>query len=133
MDRTEQLPDRYVKVGSVNTRYWQLGSSGSPIVLLHGGGGYIELWKHNIFELAKHHRVYAFDMVGAGRSDKPDAKYTFDFMARFTRDFMKVLDIPQASFIGTSAGGGAALALTLNFLELVDRNYGRRSGRKTND
>jgi pimeloyl-ACP methyl ester carboxylesterase len=27
----------------------------------------------NTFELAKHHRVYAFDMVGAGRSDKPSA------------------------------------------------------------
>ncbi|KAF3889804.1 MULTISPECIES: alpha/beta fold hydrolase [Nostocales] len=120
MNRTEQLQDRYVKVGSVNTRYWQIGDSGSTVILLHGGGGYIELWKHNIFELAKHHRVYAFDMVGAGRSDKPDAKYTFDFMAQFTRDFMKALDIARASLIGTSAGGGVALTFTLNFPELVE-------------
>lgn len=121
MDRTEQLTDQYVKVRSVNTRYWQAGDSGETIILLHGGGGYIELWKHNIFELAKHHRVYAFDMVGAGRSDKLDADYTFDFMAQFTRDFMQVLDIPKASLIGTSAGGGVALTIALNFPELVDR------------
>jgi pimeloyl-ACP methyl ester carboxylesterase len=118
---TEQLQDQYVKVGSVNTRYWQAGSSGNTVILLHGGGGYIELWKHNIFELAKHHRVYAFDMVGAGRSDKPHADYTFDFMAQFTRDFMKVLDISKASLIGTSAGGGVALTVALKFSEFVDR------------
>jgi 4,5:9,10-diseco-3-hydroxy-5,9,17-trioxoandrosta-1(10),2-diene-4-oate hydrolase len=121
MDRTEQLEDQYVKVGSVNTRYWQAGNSGNLVILLHGGGGYIELWKHNIFELAKRCRVYAFDMVGAGRTDKVDADYTFDFMAQFTRDFMEALDISKASFIGTSAGGGVALTLTLDFPELVDR------------
>jgi pimeloyl-ACP methyl ester carboxylesterase len=121
MNQTKQLRDQYVKVGAVNTRYWQAGDSGSPVILLHGGGGYIELWKHNIFELATHHRVYAFDMVGAGRSDKLDADYTFDFMAHFTRDFMKALDIPKASLIGTSAGGGVALTFALNFPELVDR------------
>ena len=121
MDRTEQLEDRYVKVGPVNTRYWLVGNSGNSVILLHGGGGYIELWKHNILELAKHHCVYAFDMVGAGRTDKADADYTFDFMAQFTRDFMKALNISKASFIGTSAGGGVALTLTLNFPELVDR------------
>lgn len=105
----------------MNTRYWQAGNSGSTVILLHGGGGYIELWKHNIFELAKHHRVYAFDMVGAGRSDKPNADYTFDFMAQFTRAFIQVLDISKASLIGTSAGGGVALTLALNFPEFVDR------------
>ncbi|MBD2101661.1 alpha/beta fold hydrolase [Leptolyngbya sp. FACHB-261] len=121
MSRTEQLQDQYVKVGSVNTRYWQAGDSGKTVILLHGGGGYIELWKHNIFELAKHHRVYAFDMVGAGRSDKPDADYTFDFMAQFTRDFMKALEISKASLIGASAGGGVALTFAMDFPELVDR------------
>jgi pimeloyl-ACP methyl ester carboxylesterase len=121
MNRTEQLQDQYVKVSSVNIRYWQAGDLGNTVILLHGGGGYIELWKHNIFELAKHHRVYAFDMVGAGRSDKPDTDYTCDFMAQFTRDFMKALDISKASLIGTSAGGKVALTFTLNFPELVDR------------
>jgi pimeloyl-ACP methyl ester carboxylesterase len=121
MSKTEQLQDQYVKIGSVNARYWQAGDSGSIVFLLHGGGGYIELWKQNILELATHHRVYAFDMVGAGRSDKPNADYTFDFMAHFTRDFMKALDISKASLIGTSAGGGVALTFALKFPELVDR------------
>ncbi|WP_199349770.1 hypothetical protein [Nostoc flagelliforme] len=40
MSFTQHLQDQYIKVGSVNTRYWQLGEEGSEIVLLHGGGGY---------------------------------------------------------------------------------------------
>jgi pimeloyl-ACP methyl ester carboxylesterase len=120
MDRTDRLEDRYIKVGEVNTRYWQIGDAGSTVILLHGSGGYIELWKHNIYELAKYHRVYAFDMVGAGRSDKPDVDYTFDFMAQFTRDFMKALDISHASLIGASAGGGVVLTFALNFPQAID-------------
>ena len=122
MNQTENLPkDLYVKIGSVTTRYWQVGDSGSTVILLHGGGGYVELWKDNIFDLAKQHRVYAFDMVGAGRTEQPNADYTFDFMAQFTRDFMEVLGISKATLIGTSAGGGVALTFTLKFPDLVDR------------
>ncbi|NJL22839.1 MAG: alpha/beta fold hydrolase [Leptolyngbyaceae cyanobacterium SM1_3_5] len=116
-----KLQDQYVKVGSVNTRYWQVGDSGSVIILLHGGGGFIELWKNNVLELAKHHRVYAFDMVGAGRSDKPDTAYTFEFMAQFTQAFMQALGIPHASLIGASAGGAVATTVAMKFPKLVDR------------
>ncbi|MBW4605611.1 MAG: alpha/beta fold hydrolase [Calothrix sp. FI2-JRJ7] len=121
MSLTELPLNQYIKIESVNTRYWQLGENGSIVILLHGGGGYIELWKHNIFELAKHHRVYAFDMVGSGLTDKPGAKYTFDFMANFTRQFMQALDIQKASLIGASAGGGVALTVAIKFPELVDK------------
>ncbi|WP_199349772.1 alpha/beta fold hydrolase [Nostoc flagelliforme] len=79
------------------------------------------MWKYNIFELAKHHRVYAFDMVGAGRTDKPDAKYTFDFMAKFTHSLMEALNIPHANLIGASAGGGVALTFALKFPNRVDK------------
>lgn len=121
MTRNDLPEDRYVTVGSVNTRYWHVGDSGQTVILLHGGGGYIELWKHNIFDLAKHHRVYAFDMVGAGRSDRPQTAYTFEYMAQFTRDFMTALNIPSAVLVGASAGGGVALTVTLDFPEVVDR------------
>lgn len=46
MNSTDQLQERYVNVGSIDTRYWQAGDSGNVFILLHGGGGYIELWKY---------------------------------------------------------------------------------------
>ena len=27
--------DRYIKVGTINTRYWAAGSQGSPVILIH--------------------------------------------------------------------------------------------------
>ena len=63
-------PDRYIKVGDINTRYRAAGDKGSAIVLVHGLGGFIENWVYNVNALAEQHRVYAMDLVGFGRSDK---------------------------------------------------------------
>jgi 4,5:9,10-diseco-3-hydroxy-5,9,17-trioxoandrosta-1(10),2-diene-4-oate hydrolase len=93
--------DQYIKVGSVKTRYWVLGDKGLIVILLHGGGGFIECWLDNIFALAQYHRVYAFDMVGAGRSDKPDSQnYACDDWVRFLKSFMDVLQIERATLRG---------------------------------
>ncbi|MDZ4871644.1 MAG: hypothetical protein CLLPBCKN_001032 [Chroococcidiopsis cubana SAG 39.79] len=35
MNQTQVPVDRYVKVDSINTRYWMMGS-GNPVILLHG-------------------------------------------------------------------------------------------------
>ncbi len=67
----ESLPqDRYVKVGNINTRFWQAGDTGSAVVMVHGTGGSIENWERNINVLAGRYRVYAMDLLGFGRTDK---------------------------------------------------------------
>ena len=48
--------DLYIQVGDIKARYWQIGSEGSPIVLVHGLGGCIENWELNLAELSKKHR-----------------------------------------------------------------------------
>lgn len=67
----EPAADKYVKVDGVKTRYWSLGDQGNPVVLIHGIGGFVENWGPNVAALAQRHRVYALDLVGFGRSDKP--------------------------------------------------------------
>jgi 4,5:9,10-diseco-3-hydroxy-5,9,17-trioxoandrosta-1(10),2-diene-4-oate hydrolase len=119
---TLKIPqDEYVKVGSVKTRYWRAGDKGSPVILLHGGGGSVEFWLYNIPVLAKHHRVYAFDMVGSGLSDKPSATYCLTYQAQFIKDFMETLGIDRATLIGNSMGGGAALQFALLFPERLHK------------
>lgn len=119
---TLKIPqDEYVKVGSVKTRYWRAGNKGSPVILLHGGGGSVEFWLYNIPVLAKHHRVYAFDMVGSGLSDKPSATYCLTYQAQFIKDFMEALGIDRATLIGNSMGGGAALQFALLFPERLHK------------
>jgi pimeloyl-ACP methyl ester carboxylesterase len=117
-----KLPkDRYIKIGQINTRYWYVGDSGSPIVLLHGAGSSIEAWSQNIQALAQNHQVYAFDMVGSGLSDKPIENYSLGYQGQFLRDFINALKLQYATFIGHSVGASLALKLALESPERVER------------
>jgi pimeloyl-ACP methyl ester carboxylesterase len=113
--------DRYIQVNGINTRYWQMGDRGSKIILLHGGNGSIEFWLYNLPALAKHHRVYAFDMVGSGKSDFPIASYSLTDQAEFLAGFMSALNIDSATLIGNSMGGGVALKFTRLYSDRVDK------------
>ena len=103
------------------TPYWIIGTQGAPMILLHGGGGSIEVWVYTVRELAQHYRVFAFDMVGTGLSDKPVVPYSLDYQLQFVSKFLDILDIQQASFIGHSMGGSIALKLALESPERVQK------------
>jgi pimeloyl-ACP methyl ester carboxylesterase len=119
MNTKQSLQDRYIKVGSINTRYWSAGTQGSPVILLHGGGSSIEVWSYTVPALAQHHRVFAFDMVGTGLSDKPVMSYSLDYQLQFLTRFLDTLNIQQANLIGNSMGGSVALKFALESPERV--------------
>jgi len=112
---------QYTKVGQINTRFWALGDKGSTVLLIHGIGGALEDWILNANDLAKHHRVYALDLVGSGHSDKPSVSYSFSYMAQFVKDFMEAENIDSASLIGHSLGGGVSLQFSIQFPDKVEK------------
>jgi pimeloyl-ACP methyl ester carboxylesterase len=116
-----QPPDLYISVNGINTRYWHMGDNGSTIILLHGGNGSIEFWLYNIANLARHHQVYAVDMVGSGKSDYPDGSYSLAYQADFLHGFMAALELDAATLIGNSMGGGVALEFTRLYPDRVDK------------
>lgn len=118
---TQDPKVQYTKVGQINTRFWALGNEGSTVLLIHGLGGSLEDWILNAEVLAKHHRVYALDLVGSGHSDKPSASYSFSYMAQFVKDFMEAERIDRASLIGHSLGGGISLQFSIQFPSKVEK------------
>lgn len=113
--------DRYVQIGSVNTRFWAVGEQGPPVVLVHGLGGHVEDWAQNIRPLAGRHRVYALDLVGCGRSDKPAGGYSFTGLVEFVHRFVRSQGIERASLVGHSLGGAVSLQFALHFPQLVEK------------
>jgi len=101
--------DKYIKIGNINTRYWDEGGKGSNVILIHGLGASADIWMHNISAIASGYRVYVPDLVGFGHSEKPEVQYSPTCMAAFINDFMTALSIKDACLIGQSLGGGVAL------------------------
>ncbi len=99
-----QTPQARETIG-VKVRYVMEGQ-GPAVLLVHGLGASLAVWGENIPSLAKEHTVYALDMPGNGKSDKPrELSYDAVSGAHFLVRFMDALGINSATLIGNSAGG----------------------------
>jgi 4,5:9,10-diseco-3-hydroxy-5,9,17-trioxoandrosta-1(10),2-diene-4-oate hydrolase len=110
-----------VTIDGVNLHYF-CGGSGPPLVLVHGLGSSAAVeFYYNLEPLAAHHRVFAIDLPGFGRSDKPVLEYTIDLFVRAVSDLMACEGIERAAVMGVSMGGRVALGLALDSPEKVER------------
>ena len=86
---------------------------GPIVVFLHGHLGWSYTFRRTIAELAKTHRVIALDLLGFGRSQKPETALTPAEHARIVCDFLSGKGIENATLVAHEAGvaiGMAALA-----------------------
>jgi len=94
---------------------------GPATVLIHGLGGFSESWRHNIPELARHSRVIALDLPGAGRSGKPRRAYTLEFLAQALDRLLLTLGVDRVHLVGHSLGGAVAARYALDHPGRVER------------
>lgn len=100
-----------------------------PVVLLHGCGldAASVSYRYLVPELAADRRVYALDLPGHGRSEKPKVRYTTEFFEGVLDAFRESEGLERPALVGISMGGGVALSHALRReverLVLVD-SYG---------
>ncbi len=99
---------------------WVCGD-GPPVVLIHGLGASVEFWERNIIALGERFRVYAFDLVGFGRTDKPDVVPSLDIAVRHVVGFLDAQGVARASLVGNSMGGLIALLTAARFPQRVHK------------
>lgn len=109
-----------IKANGVNL-YYEIHGQGAPLVLINGLNTELTEYEPIVRPLAQRFRVLTFDNRGAGRSDKPDIPYSIEVMADDTAALMRAVGFEQANIIGISMGGRIALALALNYPQLVKR------------
>lgn len=111
-ERSEPIRSRFVNVDGIRTHYLDAGD-GPVVVLLHSGefGGSAELcWEFNIAALARNFRVIAPDWLGFGQTDKlRDFVSGSDRMVRHLGDFLEVMAVDEADFVGASMGATTLL------------------------
>src|SRR6202521_36669 len=113
------LSSGFIELGSLRVHH-TYGGRGSPVLFIHGLGssGYIE-WRFNLETLSDRHRVYAPDLPGFGRTEKPRARYGIPYFTRFIERYMEDRGLRSAAVVGASLGGRIALELALENPRLV--------------
>jgi pimeloyl-ACP methyl ester carboxylesterase len=106
--------EHHIDVGGLPTRYPRAGTTGPPLVLLHGAGDNALDWQWVMPTLARTRRVYAVDLPGSGDSVKPDVDYSPAFIIQFLSAFLDALEVERAAVVGNSLGGLVGLRLALS-------------------
>lgn len=103
--------------------YLHAGRAGAPVVvLLHGLASDSETWDRCVAPLAQRGlEVFALDLIGHGRSDKPRRSYLLDDFADSLRDTFDALGIASATVCGHSLGGAIGAHFGYRSSERVER------------
>jgi pimeloyl-ACP methyl ester carboxylesterase len=119
---TKTWTEKYVDLSHGKTRYWEAGS-GYPTILIHGAGWMsgCETWVLNIGPLAEKLRVLAIDCLNWGPCDVFNQELSFAYLVDHVREFMDVLGIEKANFVGHSMGGWIVTLLAYESPERVNK------------
>lgn len=82
-----------------------------PILLVHGFGASTDHWRKNIQGLQQDFEVWAIDLLGFGRSAKPNLQYSGDLWRDQLHDFVTEIVGRPAVLVGNSLGGYASLCV----------------------
>ena len=137
-DRFVDLPSfpyepRYAEVEGLRMAYVDEGE-GDPVLCLHGEPSWGFLYRKMIPTLAKANRVIVPDLIGFGRSDKPEdrAAYTYEMHNKTMRAFIAALDLERITLVCQDWGGLIGLPIAADmperFARLVIMNTGLPTG-----
>lgn len=89
---------RYVEVLGSRMHYVEEGE-GDPILFLHGNPTSSYLWRNVIPHVSGQGRAIAVDLIGMGKSDKPDLDYTFQDHQRYVDAFIAALELENITLV----------------------------------
>ena len=98
----------YVDVLGSNMAYIDEGK-GDPILFIHGTPMSSYLWRNIMPHVEKQGRIIAPDLIGMGKSDHPDLKYTFDDQYKYLTAFIQKLKLKNITIVVHDWGSGLGL------------------------
>ena len=113
IESTAAIPGQYWEWRGQQIYYVKAGRRGDrpPLLLIHGFGASTDHWRKNVVGLSNEFEVWAIDLLGFGRSAKPDWQYSGDLWRDQLHDFVTEVMGQPAVLVGNSLGGYAALCV----------------------
>ena len=99
---------KYVEVLGSKMHYVDEGS-GDPLLFLHGQPTSSYLWRNIIPHVSSLGRCIAPDLIGFGKSDKPDIEYRFFDHVRYVEGFIEALGLRNITLVIHDWGSGLGL------------------------
>ena len=96
---------KYLEVMGSKMHYVEEGQ-GDPILFLHGNPTSSYLWRNIIPHLSGQGRCIAVDLIGMGKSDKPDIEYTFNDHYNYLEKFIEKLGLKNITLVIHDWGSG---------------------------
>lgn len=110
------------RFGSV---YYEKYGQGQPLLLVHdlspASSSYE--WQNCIAKLSKHYSVYVFDLLGCGRSEKPNLVYTNFMYSQLINDFIKEVIGRRTNVAATGSSCSLILTACLNSPDSFDKIF----------
>ena len=100
---------------------YRTAGSGPVLLLIHGMAGSATTWRQVMPGLAQRFTLIAPDLLGHGRSDKPQGDYSLGAFACTLRDLLVALGHERVTVVGQSLGGGVALQFSYQYPERTER------------
>ena len=88
----------YIDVKESRLHYIDEGE-GDPILFLHGNPTSSYLWRNIIPHLTVKARCIALDLIGMGKSDKPDIEYRFFDHVKYVEGFIKKIKLKNLTLV----------------------------------
>ncbi len=89
---------KFVEVLGSKMHYVEEGA-GDPVLFLHGNPTSSYLWRNVIPHVSPLARCIALDLIGMGKSDKPDLEYRFVEHSRYVDGFIEALGLRNITFV----------------------------------
>jgi len=96
---------KYLDVHGSKMHYIDEGE-GDPILFLHGNPTSSYLWRNVIPHLSSKGRCIAPDLIGMGKSDKPDIDYSFEDHSKYLESFIEQMGLKNVTMVIHDWGSG---------------------------
>ncbi len=138
-ERWEQLPEpqpmpKADKSGTAPVNgiemYYAVYGKGAPVLLIHGGLGYADIWGAQVADLSKDHMVIVAESRGHGRSTRTADPYSYDLMASDYVALLDYLKVDKAAIVGWSDGGIIGIDIAMKHPEKLTKVFAQAANTK---